>query len=55
LPGSLTVLDAFHDLKKKSYYVQSIYKKNSNPFNFLKELPNKKYFSPLELRRKSTQ
>ncbi len=55
MPGTLPVLDAFHDLKKKSYYVQSIYKRNSKSFNFLKKLPDKKHFSPAELRRKSTQ
>ncbi len=55
MPGTLTVLDAYHDLKKKSYYIQSRFKDKNRAFEFLNEVPDKKYFSPSGLRRRATQ
>jgi len=53
MPGTMAVLDAFHDLKKQSHYVQFSSSDKGNSPLFFHEMPDKKYFSPASLRQNS--
>jgi len=55
MPGTMTVLDAFHDLKKQSHYVQLLSNDRGKSPLFSNEMPDKKYFSPASLRRNTVR
>ena len=55
LPGTWTVLEAFHDLQARRYHVQGLDTEEPNTRVFTNDVPNKRYFSPSSLRRRSVR
>ena len=55
LPGVWTALEVFHDLQARRYHVQGLDTEESNTRVFTDEVPNKRYFSPASLRRRSVR
>lgn len=55
LPGVWTVLEAFHDLQARRYHVQGLDTEEPNTRVFTNDVPNKRYFSPASLRRRSVR
>jgi len=55
LPGVWTVLEAFHDLQARRYHVQGLDTEEPNTRVFTNDVPNKRYFSPSSLRRRSVR
>jgi len=53
MPGTMAVLDAFHDLTKQSHYIQLFTNVKGDAIQFFNVMPDKKYFSPASLRRNS--
>ncbi|WP_375171240.1 DUF1329 domain-containing protein [Marinobacter sp.] len=55
LPGVWTTLEAFHDLQARRYHVQGLDTEEPNTRVFTDDVPNKRYFSPASLRRRSVR
>ncbi|HTN34596.1 MAG TPA: DUF1329 domain-containing protein [Marinobacter sp.] len=55
LPGVWTVLEAFHDLQARRYHVQGLDTEEPNTRVFTDDVPNKRYFLPASLRRRSVR
>lgn len=55
LPGVWTALEVFHDLQARRYHVQGLDSEESQTRVFTDEVPNKRYFSPASLRRRSVR
>ncbi|KAA1171293.1 DUF1329 domain-containing protein [Marinobacter salinexigens] len=55
LPGVWTSLEAFHDLQARRYHVQGLDTEEPNTRVFTDDVPNKRYFSPASLRRRSVR
>lgn len=55
LPGTWTALEAFHDLQARRYHVQGLDTEEQGTTVFTDEVPNKRYFSPASLRRRSVR
>jgi len=55
LPGVWTVLDVYHDLQARRYHVLGLDTEEPNTRVFTEDVPNKRYFSPASLRRRSVR
>jgi len=55
LPGVWTVLDVYHDLQAHRYHVLGLDTEEPNTRVFTDAVPNKRYFSPASLRRRSVR
>ncbi|WP_404361698.1 DUF1329 domain-containing protein [Marinobacter sp.] len=55
LPGVWTVLEVFHDLQARRYHVLGLDNEESQTRVFTDDVPNKRYFSPASLRRRSVR
>jgi hypothetical protein len=55
LPGVWTVLEAFHDLQARRYHVQGLDTEEPNTRVFTDDVPNRRYFLPASLRRRSVR
>jgi hypothetical protein len=55
LPGVWTVLEAFHDLQARRYHVQGLDTEEPTTRVFTDDVPNKRYFLPASLRRRSVR
>ena len=55
LPGVWTVLDVYHDLQARRYHVLGLDTEEPNTRVFNEDIPNKRYFSPSSLRRRSVR
>ncbi|RBW50142.1 DUF1329 domain-containing protein [Marinobacter sp. F3R11] len=55
LPGVWTVLDVYHDLQARRYHVLGLDTEEPNTRVFTEAVPNKRYFSPSSLRRRSVR
>lgn len=55
LPGTWTVLDVYHDLQARRYHVLGLDTEEPQTRVFSNEVPNKRYFSPASLRRRSVR
>lgn len=55
LPGVWNVLDVYHDLQARRYHVLGLDTEEPNTRIFTEDIPNKRYFSPASLRRRSVR
>lgn len=55
LPGVWTALDVYHDLRARRYHVLGLDTEQPNTRVFRDDVPNKRYFSPASLRRRSVR
>ncbi|MGP4845840.1 DUF1329 domain-containing protein [Marinobacter sp. 1Y8] len=55
LPGVWTTLEVFHDLQARRYHVQGLDTEEPTTRVFTDDVPNKRYFSPASLRRRSVR
>ncbi|MEX0605293.1 MAG: DUF1329 domain-containing protein [Marinobacter sp.] len=55
LPGVWTALEVFHDLQARRYHVQGLDTEEPQTRVFTDDVPNKRYFSPASLRRRSVR
>ncbi|GAA3570860.1 MAG: DUF1329 domain-containing protein [Pseudomonadales bacterium] len=55
LPGVWTVLDVYHDLQARRYHVLGLDTEESGTRVFTDDVPNRRYFSPASLRRRSVR
>ena len=55
LPGVWTVLDVYHDLQARRYHVLGLDTEEQSTRTFTNDVPNKRYFSPASLRRRSVR
>lgn len=55
LPGVWSSLEVFHDLQARRYHVQGLDTEEPQTRVFTDEVPNKRYFSPASLRRRSVR
>ncbi|MCK7549591.1 DUF1329 domain-containing protein [Marinobacter koreensis] len=55
LPGVWTVLDVYHDLQARRYHVLGLDTEEPTTRVFSDKIPNKRYFSPASLRRRSVR
>lgn len=55
LPGVWSTLEVFNDLQARRYNVQGLDTEEPNTRVFTDEVPNKRYFSPASLRRRSVR
>lgn len=55
LPGVWTVLDVYHDLQARRYHVLGLDTEEPGTRVFTDEVPNRRYYSPASLRRRSVR
>lgn len=55
LPGVWSSLEVFHDLQARRYHVQGLDTEEPQTRVFTDDVPNKRYFSPAALRRRSVR
>lgn len=55
LPGVWTTLDVYHDLQSRRYHVLGLDTEESGTRVFTNDVPNRRYFSPASLRRRSVR
>ncbi|MDX1800753.1 MAG: DUF1329 domain-containing protein [Marinobacter sp.] len=55
LPGVWTLLDVYHDLQAHRYHVLGLDTEEQQTRVFSNDVPNKRYFSPASLRRRSVR
>ncbi len=55
LPGVWTAIEVFHDLQARRYHVQGLDTEEPQTRVFTDDVPNKRYFSPASLRRRSVR
>ncbi len=55
LPGVWSALEVFHDLQARRYHVQGLDTEEPQTRVFTDDVPNKRYFSPASLRRRSVR
>ncbi|WP_336368002.1 DUF1329 domain-containing protein [Marinobacter sp. C2H3] len=55
LPGVWSVLDVYNDLQARRYHVLGLDTEEPKTREFSNEVPNKRYFSPASLRRRSVR
>ncbi|MDY6799346.1 MAG: DUF1329 domain-containing protein [Pseudomonadota bacterium] len=55
VPATWTALEVFHDLQARRYHVQGLDNEQPKTDVFSDEMPNKRYYSPSALRRRSVR
>lgn len=52
LPGTWTTMDVYHDLQSRRYHVQGLDNEERTTIDYSQKAPDKRYFTPQELRRR---